>query len=111
MREIPQKHVKQNPGEPHRRWFEDDYFDLIVWEDEKFAIIGFQLCYDKLHNQHAITWTEKTGFMHNKVDDGENKPGKYKSTPILVADGIFDHETIAETFKRNSVDLDTNLNP
>jgi len=25
------KNVKQYDGEPQRRWFVDDYFDLIVW--------------------------------------------------------------------------------
>ena len=28
-------HVRQPEGEPPRRWFSDDYFDLIVWLDRQ----------------------------------------------------------------------------
>ena len=109
MKEIHPKYVKQVPGEPRRRWFEDDYFDLLVWENEFGQIVEFQLCYDKLHNQRALIWKAQIGFLHNKVDDGENNPGKYKSTPILVDDGVFDSETIAEKFKYKSKDIDTKV--
>ena len=109
MREIHPKYVKQIPGEPRRRWFEDNYFDLLVWENESGQIVEFQLCYDKLHYQRSLIWNEKSGYLHNKVDDGENNPGKYKATPILVDDGIFDAETIAEKFKYKSKDIDTKV--
>ncbi len=109
MREINQDVVKQVPGEPRRRWFEDEYFDLLVWEDEVGKIVEFQLCYDKRYDQHALTWKELTGYFHNEVDDGENKPGKYKSSPMLIPDGIFDCEIIAEKFKRSSKDIDLNV--
>ncbi len=45
LREL--KQVRQHKGEPRRRWFNDDYFDLIVWFSEKDSISGFQLCCDK----------------------------------------------------------------
>ena len=109
MIEILTKYVKQIPGEPYKRWFEDSYFDLLVWENESGQIVEFQLYYDKLHNQRSLTWKKQTGYMHSKVDDGENKPGKYKSTPILIDDGVFDFETIAEKFKNNSKYIDTKV--
>jgi hypothetical protein len=109
MKEINPKYVNQIPGEPRRRWFEDNYFDLIVWENELGQIVEFQLCYDKLHNQRSLIWKEQIGYMHNKVDDGENKPGKYKATPILVDDGVFDFAAIAEKFKYKSKDIDTEV--
>jgi hypothetical protein len=109
MKEILPKYVKQIPGEPRRRWFEDNYFDLIVWENELGQIAEFQLCYDKLHNQRSLIWKEQIGYMHNKVDDGENKPGRYKATPILIDDGVFDFVTIAEKFKYKSKDIDTKV--
>jgi hypothetical protein len=109
MKEILPKYVKQIPGEPYRRWFEDDYFDLLVWENELGEIVEFQLCYDKLHYQRSLIWKKRYGYMHNKVDDGENKPGKYKATPILVDDGIFDSAAIAEKFKHKSKDLDAKV--
>jgi len=105
MREIIQNIVKQNPGEPIRRWFLGDYFDLVVWVEEG-QIVGFQLCYDINYNQRALTWFENKGFLHNKVDDGENKGGRLKSTPILIADGIFDYLTISKRFQNESTEID-----
>ncbi len=103
------KNVKQYDGEPQRRWFVDDYFDLIVWLSKNKEVIGFQLCYDKLKNQHALTWHKHTGYIHNRVDDGEQKPGKYKATPVLVTDGKFESEAVAEIFKRESKTMDKEL--
>ena len=106
MKEIRTKYVKQISGEPHKRWFEDNYFDLLVWENESGQIVEFQLYYDKLHYQRSLIWNEQTGYLHSKVDDGETQPGKYKSTPILIDDGVFDFVTIAEKFTNNSRDID-----
>lgn len=92
-------HVKQIDGEPFRRWFMDEYFDLIVWIEKNGVISGFQLCYDKLGNQHALTWQRSKGYIHSRVDDGEGRPGKYKATPILICDGFFCKDKIARRFQ------------
>jgi hypothetical protein len=103
------RNIRQNEGEPRRRWFIDDYFDLVVWLNDDEEIQGFQLCYDKSKNQHALTWHKESGYMHNRVDSGEDKPGKPKGIPILVTDGFFDYEQIAEIFKRESKYIDDNI--
>lgn len=88
-----------------RRWFGDDFFDLIVWFDPQGVIVGFQLCYDVSVDEHALTWHEKTGFGHQRVDDGEfHRP--FKATPILVADGPFDSAAIWRLFKERSSSID-----
>ncbi len=95
----------RQPEEPKRRWFADDYFDLIVWTDRQGAITGFQLCYDLPGEERALTWQEQTGFSHYRVDDGElQRP--YKATPILVDDGYFDAAAIAQIFKEHSRSMD-----
>lgn len=101
--------IKQNKGEPKRRWFIDDYFDLVLWQNESNGIVGFQLCYDRTRDMHALTWYEDSGFMHNRIDDGENKPGKYKSIPVLLPNGHFPSKTIAEKFKAESAEIDPRL--
>ena len=90
--------VRQIPGEPRRRWFADDYFDLIVWFNKKGESIGFQLCYDLPGEERALTWHKNTGFSHRRVDDGERQR-PYKATPILVADGSFDDAAVSELFE------------
>jgi hypothetical protein len=97
--------VRQVIKEPRRRWFADDYFDLIVWVGKKGEFIGFQLCYDKFGDEHALTWHQKTGFAHHRVDSGElQRP--YKATPILVSDGSLDLVGIFNLFTERSRTID-----
>ena len=98
------RNVYQKYGDPFRRWFSDDYFDLIIWENDKEQLIGFQLCYDIKGNEKAITFSDDK-FSHNKIDQGEDNPNK-NLTPILVADGVFDKQSILSKFEKDSTNID-----
>jgi hypothetical protein len=102
------KDVRQIEGEGIRRWFTDNYFDLIIWFDYNYEILGFQLCYAKEKGERALTWRVNNSYHHDKVDDGEFARNM-KRTPILTADGIFDKNTIAEIFKRESKKIEPEL--
>jgi len=99
--------VRQNKGEPFRRWFFSNDLDLVVWYKDN-TIYGFQLCYDVQGNQRALTWFIDKGFAHNKVDEGDTVPGKPK-TAILLPDGIFDNVKIANQFEKASIRIDANV--
>jgi hypothetical protein len=86
-------------GNLTRKWFTDEFFDLFVWLDNKGEIASFQLCYDKGHDERALTWKRTSSYYHQRVDDGENRPGKSKSTPVLLPDGTFDFRKISTKFK------------
>ena len=90
--------VRQIPGESNRRWFSSTEFDLIVRVSDSQEFIGFELCYDKHLDQHSLTWSRTSGFSHMAVDDGEQELGRYKQTPILVPDGIYDIRRIHSAF-------------
>ena len=100
LRELPD--TRQVEGEPRRRWFSSPDLDLIVWVEDSEEIVGFQLCYDKTRRERALTWRLGRGYDHMGVDDGEQSPGQYKSTPILVADGFFDRERVTALFLESS---------
>jgi len=102
-------HVRQIEGEAKRRWFTDRYFDLIVWFDTKENIVGFQLCYDISQEHRALTWRQETGYSHHRVDDGENRPGKMKASPILVSDGKFEYAMIGERFRKESQKIEKRI--
>jgi len=102
-------HVKQIQGEPKRRWFIDEFFDLYIWFDDSNGIVGFQLSYDKKRHCRALTWWQDKGYLHDKIDDGEGRPGQHKSTPILAPDGIFDKKAIADAFVKASAGLDEGI--
>lgn len=101
------KNVRQLENERFRRWFSDDYFELIVWYNPDKSIHGFQLCYDIYGFERALTWTENNGYFHNRIDGGEESPMEHKMSPILVADGLFDSSTVAEIFKTASTGIDS----
>ena len=101
------KDVRQIPDEGFRRWFSDGDFDLIVWYAAG-KIDGFQLCYDKGHRERALTWHRPRRYLHTRVDDGDRTEG-YKMTPILVRDGVFEHEQVAERFRAASANIDPEI--
>ena len=89
-----------------RRWFSDDYFDLIVWENQNKEIVKFELCYNKLKDEHAYVWEQQTGQSHFRVDDGEGVPDKHKMSPIFMPDGLFDREDIKPRFLKAGENID-----
>ncbi|TAL36783.1 MAG: hypothetical protein EPN93_08170 [Spirochaetes bacterium] len=102
------REVRQIPGEGLRRWFSDEYFDLIVWHDDRDEISGFQLCYDKQGYERVMTWRRGRGYTHDRIDDGE-VPGEPKKTPILALDGAFEPAGTARTFLDASRDIDRGI--
>jgi hypothetical protein len=100
--------VKQDPDGYHKRWFTDEYFDLFLWYDAQGKIAAFQLAYDKSHNERAITWKRKGGFMHTRVDDGEATADSTMS-PILVSDGLFDNKSVADRFRESAAHIDASV--
>lgn len=105
LKEAPAKQVE---GEPRRRWFTDEYFDLIVWYAEDGSLHGFQLCYDRAHSEHALTWTRTAGWSHNRVDPGEENALK-NLTPVLLADGEFPAGEVIRRFEESCSEIDEEI--
>jgi len=101
--------TRQIPGQGPRRWFSDACFDLFIWEDGKGGIDGFQFCYGKGGDEHALTWRKSGSCTHHRVDDGENPGLEHKGTPILLPDGQVDTLAIVEDFRARSADIDPDL--
>lgn len=97
--------VRQDNASRERHWFQDDYFDLFVWTDAAGKVLVFQLCYDRLHDERVLAWSAEHGFIHRRVDDGEEMPAK-NMTPIMVADGWFDAEDIGAEFDARGRGMD-----
>lgn len=96
--------VRQIAGEGHRRWFADDYFDLIVWYQEG-EIFGFQLCYDRSRKPRAFTWTRDDGARHDRIDDGDDPVLAHKAVPILVPAGAFAATEVITRFQQADANL------
>jgi len=100
-----EKNIRQSPGEPPRRWFADEFFDLIVWLEPDGSVWGFQLCYDREYKPRALTWTKPDGYKHSGIDAGESAGGGHKSSPVLAQDGTFDTKTTGSRFEEASLDM------
>jgi hypothetical protein len=101
--------IKKEKGSPRHLWFTDSYFDLFVWLDEEDQIMRFQLTYAKNRDEHSLTWKRESGYVHDRIDDGEERPGRYKGSPILVADGAFDYRAVVERFKQESAKIERRI--
>ena len=101
--------VRQAAGEPLRRWFSDEEFDLIVWYEDAGGVMGFQLCYRADDDEKALTWMAGRGFSHNRVDDGDSFWAHHKMTPILVADGTFDRDRVSTRFLAVAKEIDADV--
>src|SRR5438132_11919716 len=98
--------VEQNNPSLRRRWFESDYFDLFIWQDAGGAFVRFQLCYDVELNERALVWSDREGFYHDGVDQGDGGPeGGRGQVPILVRDGKFDSGTVVPRFEREAAQM------
>lgn len=109
------KNISQKEESKFRRWFEDNFFQLIVWYDLSEIensptlknIYGFQLCYDIENKEKSLTWTIKDGFSHDNVDS--SRTGMLiPSAPIMVANGPF-HTSIAEKFFKAAQKIDADV--
>jgi hypothetical protein len=101
-------HVRQVTGDPRRKWFRSDTMDLIVWFSAKGTIVGFQLCYNRGPDEHALTWFEGKGFTHDRIDDGESRD-RHKMTPILEPNGPLDKNELLKNFDAESANLSPEL--
>ncbi len=86
----------------YRRWFQDDYFDLFVWQDENEEIISFQLCYDRSGEERVLVWDNEKGFEHYQIDDGEATPCK-NMAPVFLSPALFSRTEVIPQFIRASM--------
>ena len=100
---------RQIPGDARRRWFSSSTLDLIVWYSSDDRSIGFQLCYQDGTEGRAVTWSQDSGYSHNRIDEGEGKAGRAKMAPIRVSDGLFDKDRVLRLFELQSWTLDPTI--
>ena len=94
--------------QPDRRWFSDEDLDLIVWTGGDGGVHAFQLCYTRFGEERVLAWNREGGYLHHRVDSGEESPLRNK-TPILLADGPFPAEQVLERFQAAAGDLEAGL--
>jgi hypothetical protein len=72
-----------------RRWFSSAEEDLYVYLDDEGGIESVEYCYGKSRDEHVLIVKSGNQLSHMRVDDGEQKMGSYKGSPIYVLNGSF----------------------
>ena len=103
--------VHQRPGEPLRRWFEDNDFQLIVWI-EAHEISAFELSHDLASHWRVIKWSRTRGLMYYEVDEGEGTAHKPQAAVELrdacsLSKAQAQH--VAQRFNTASQNIDCNI--
>ena len=107
LREV--QRVLQETKGAKKRWFTDEVIDLFIWQNESGRLMSLQFCYDKRHKERSLIWSAESGYGHHGVDDGEDKLGRIKASPILVPDGIFETEAVADLFVARAANMELSL--
>jgi hypothetical protein len=102
LREITR--IEQQDPNRRRRWFQDGYFDLFLWQTATGTIDSLQLCYDIRRRERALLWSEAQGFFHDGVDAGEDSPLADR-TPLFVRDGAFQWSDVRTRFREASAEI------
>lgn len=99
----------QTEKNQYRLWFTDLSHDLFIWVSSDDCPRAFQFCYNKPENEHALLWHQHHGFSHHRIDSGESYEGRYKMSPIMLADGDIEPLKIAADFNNISLDIEPKL--
>lgn len=102
--------VRQKEEEGFRRWFVNDFFDIIFWYDKQGGeLIGFQLCFTMGRGECAFTWEPgSTGshFVSNSVID----PGvQFQATDVLRSRACVISDEIVSRLIEEAGELDKEL--
>lgn len=106
LREI--RSVRQEKGANLKRWFQDDYFNLITWSQDG-RVISFELSYDRYGEPHLLRWRDGEGYLHSSVDEGEGRPGRPKMSPIPDAPKRALPQDLPSSFEERSVKIDPEI--
>tara|TARA_B100000614_G_scaffold75796_1_gene67711 strand:- start:581 stop:964 length:384 start_codon:yes stop_codon:yes gene_type:complete len=102
--------VRQRPDEGFRRWFVNEYFDLIVWYESRHSeLTGFQLCYSRHNNERAFTWQRGKQGSHFVSSGADQKGMPGIATAVLHGDAGPVPEEVLDRLASEQGDLDNDL--
>ena len=107
---VENKNVRQRPDEGFRRWFLNDYFDVIIWyESAAGEMSGFQLCYNRSVDERAFTWHRNKRSSHFVSSGADERGTPWIATAVLHGDAGPVPPDVLDRLQREQGDLDDQL--
>ncbi len=107
---VENKNVRQRPDEGFRRWFLNDYFDVIVWyESAAGEMTGFQLCYNRSVDERAFTWQRNKRSSHFVSSGADERGTPWIATAVLHGDAGPVPPDVLDRLEREQGHLDEDL--
>jgi len=101
--------VAQRSLERRKRWFQDEYFDLYVWQVASGDVVELQLCYARgTLKERALMWRRGAGFDHANIDAGGEDAG-WLETPLVRYGGKFGGWQVRERLESGLAAMDPGL--
>lgn len=104
------KHLKQDSEQQHKRWFCDNYFDLLIWTDnltKKF--VKFELSFQKAYAERILSWSQENGFKLKDVADEDLLWSNQQLSPVYKPEVPFCAKQLAETFRSACEMIDASI--
>lgn len=107
---VENKNVRQRPEEGYRRWFLNNYFDVIVWyESAKGELLGFQLCYNRAVDERAFTWQKNKRSNHFVSSGSDERGTPWIATAVLHGDAGEIPKEVLSRLQEEQGELDEDL--
>ena len=104
------RNVRQRPEEGFRRWFLNEYFDLIFWyESAQGELTGFQLCYSRNVTERAFSWYRNKRGSHFVSSGADQRGIRSFATAILHGDAGPVPEEVLRRLREEQGELDDDL--
>lgn len=105
LREI--RGLEQRSFKRVKRWFQDDYFDLFLWQDRLGTIVEFQLCYRRdTRHERVLDWRRGRGFQHLKPESLHERDSFLENdTWALRYDGAMPYQAVTQHFDDGAAGL------
>ena len=109
LREI--RNLRQPSAARVKRWFQDEYFDLFVWQDSRGGVLRFQLCYARdTRRERALEWQRGGSFQHLRVRQRyDESRGREQSGEMTLTGAGVPHPSVRESFAAAADNLPARL--
>ena len=102
--------VEQRGRALARRWFQDEWFDLFVWQEPSGLVVRFQLAYARdTRRERLLEWQRGRRYQHRRVRQGYDRAAGRRDAGELAPDGVMPYLEVQSRFEQAAPGLPADL--